>query len=68
MKPDWKDAPEWAKHLAMDGDGEWYWYSHLPESYARGNCWLMHSTEIDARSQYAGTQTTNWLETLERRP
>lgn len=31
MKPDWKDAPEWAKWLAMDEDGEWFWFENKPE-------------------------------------
>lgn len=31
MKPDWKDAPEWAQWLAMDGDGVWYWHQCQPE-------------------------------------
>lgn len=30
MKPDWKDAPEWAMWLAMDMDGEWYWFEKAP--------------------------------------
>ena len=30
MKPDWKDAPAWANWLAMDSDGEWYWYALEP--------------------------------------
>jgi hypothetical protein len=30
MKPDWKDAPEWAKWLAMDYDGAWFWYADKP--------------------------------------
>ncbi len=30
MKPDWKDAPEWANWMAMDCDGEWYWYADVP--------------------------------------
>lgn len=29
--PDWKDAPEWANWLAMDGDESWFWYEHRPE-------------------------------------
>lgn len=39
MKPDWKDAPEWAEYLAMDGDGEWVWFQSEP--YRRGNHWLV---------------------------
>ena len=30
-KPDWKDAPEWAQWLAMDGDGAWWWFQNEPE-------------------------------------
>jgi hypothetical protein len=30
MKPDWKDAPEWAQWLAMDPDGSWWWFEHEP--------------------------------------
>jgi len=28
--PDWNDAPEWANYVAMDDDGEWYWYENEP--------------------------------------
>lgn len=31
MKPDWKDAPEWAQWLAMDPDGDWYWFEAEPD-------------------------------------
>ena len=30
MKPDWKDAPEWANWLALDIEG-WQWFSVVPE-------------------------------------
>jgi hypothetical protein len=30
-KPDWKDAPKWANWLAMDGDGQWWWYEDEPK-------------------------------------
>ena len=29
-KPDWKDAPEWAQWLAMDINGDWWWYEGQP--------------------------------------
>lgn len=38
MKPDWKDAPEWAGWLARDSDGEWYWYEEKPKKAEK--CWL----------------------------
>ena len=31
MKPDWKDAPEWANWLAIDSNGMWYWYKDKPD-------------------------------------
>lgn len=32
MKPDWKDAPEWARWLTMDADGTWCWFEFEPIS------------------------------------
>lgn len=29
-KPSWDNAPEWAKYLAMDEDGSWFWYQYQP--------------------------------------
>ena len=37
MKPDWKDAPEWANYLAMDEDGSWWWFENEP--YTDGDAW-----------------------------
>ena len=34
-KPDWSSAPEWAEYLAMDGDGEWWWYEVEPTLIGR---------------------------------
>lgn len=30
MKPDWKDAPDWANWIAMDRDGWWTWFASKP--------------------------------------
>lgn len=30
MKPDWKDAPEWALYRATDSDGTTYWHETSP--------------------------------------
>ncbi len=27
----WDSAPSWAKWLAMDKNGKWFWYSHKPD-------------------------------------
>ena len=36
MKPNWKDAPEWAQWLAMDDNWQWFWYEKKPRL---GNGW-----------------------------
>ena len=30
MKPNWKDAPDWANWLAMNEDGAWTWFEEKP--------------------------------------
>lgn len=30
MKPDWKDAPDWANWLVMDEVGTYWWYENKP--------------------------------------
>ena len=32
-KPDWKDAPKWAKWVSQDTDGGWWWYECKPTWY-----------------------------------
>jgi hypothetical protein len=60
MKPDWKDAPEWANWLAMDESGEWYWYDMAPDT---GSCsWVSLG-----RSCSAGVGE-RWEDTLTKRP
>lgn len=60
MKPDWKDAPEWAQWLAMDSDGSWWWFADKPEKY---NDFDWRS---DARFQKASV--LGWDYSLESRP
>ena len=61
MKPDWKDAPEWANYLAMDEDGQWFWYENRPK---------LDSLEwLDCtRFQPASGTGTSWKDSLEKRP
>lgn len=59
MKPDWKDAPEWATHLAQMLDGTWIWFENEP--YRSGEVWRSDS----GRWAVAGVW---WGYTLEARP
>ena len=61
MKPDWKDAPEWAKYFAMDADGSGYWYERKPVRF--DSSWLPD----DFRFAIAGN-FTDWRQSLEQRP
>ncbi len=60
MKPDWKDAPSWARYLAMDYDGTWYFYENIPEDGSIA--WLITC----GKDRCAGI--SNWRDTLEERP
>jgi hypothetical protein len=64
MKPEWKDAPEWAKYLAMDEDGRWWWYELEPFGGQHG--WFDGKFAMQTKAK---VKTTNhWHETLEERP
>lgn len=66
MKPNWKDAPPEATHLAQENSGKWYWFDEKPYSqFLLG--WLI-SLECDR--VFAGSDSYNpdWAQTLEERP
>lgn len=60
MKLNWDDAPEWARFLAMDEDGEWYWYENEPIIGLTG--WARK----DGKAAYAGE--SHWRHSLKTRP
>ena len=66
-KPNWKDAPEWAKWLARDKDGKWFWYETKPEpdSLIDGDMWC---TLERGRHEIASEPDASWMGTLESRP
>jgi len=63
MKPDWKDAPAWARYLAMDADGAWSWFEYEPQ-------WIPNMGHWSAAPRYE--QAYHTLEqaanSLEERP
>jgi hypothetical protein len=36
MKPDWKEAPDWAEFLVLTPTGDWWWYECNPETGEEG--------------------------------
>ena len=63
MKPDWKDAPEWAQWLAMDRNGEWYWHELEPEPNEFYGEWVSLG-----KIQKVNTQNPIWKGNLKQRP
>jgi hypothetical protein len=68
MKPDWKDAPEWAKFLAQDCDGRWHWFEAKPEWDDGPGEWVYADDTPDtSRFQQAAAEVSHEY-TLEPRP
>lgn len=61
MKPDWKDAPSWANWMAMDEDGQWFWFENKPVR-DDGCWWQIGKYESACVYSYA------WKESVEARP
>jgi hypothetical protein len=63
MKPDWKEAPDWANWLAQDMTGAWFWYEHRPEPQSYGS-WV----HLEGKAARAKIENPEWINTLTRRP
>lgn len=61
MKPDWNDAPEWARYMAQDSDGSWFWYENEP--IAQKSYFLSNGNLQPCRKE-----NPNWRSTVEERP
>lgn len=61
MKPDWKDAPEWANWLAQDLTGAWYWYERRPNL-------LTHAWDELTGGKIQSVDHPSWSKSLEERP
>lgn len=38
-------VPKWARYMAQDSDGEWYWYQHKPRLNSGEKVWLPQGGE-----------------------
>jgi hypothetical protein len=65
-KPDWKDAPNWAKYLAQDMDWQWGWYENKPRISPYSHTWFWEDGEWQEAIPVA--ENKEWKETLEPRP
>jgi hypothetical protein len=60
----WKYAPEWANYLAMDADGDWFWYESEPA--AATYAWDCGAVCMVLRHDFP--PAAGWAKTLEARP
>ena len=62
MKPDWNDAPEWANYVAMDKNGDWFWYEYEPLLTPGSHGFYVHT------GKNGRVEKKNWQESLQKRP
>lgn len=68
MKPEWSDAPAWAKWLARDPNGDWNWYDERPTvTTANGGAWTDDGYGWMKAGNY-GQSANGWERSLEPRP
>lgn len=60
MKPDWKDAPEWANYMARDADGEWRVFEIQPSIDEARKIWTPNQGRHEVLK--------HWQDSMERRP
>lgn len=60
MKPSVEYAPRWAKWLAQNADGKWYWFEYQPTA-VDGEWHAVRYT----RKELANPEEVPWHETLE---
>lgn len=65
MKPDWNDAPDWAKYLACDRNGEWWWFEFKPHC-DEGISWQRKRGKCMEASVWLSEEVVE--DSLERRP
>lgn len=63
MKPDWKDAPEWANYMAADENNRWYWYEKKP--VLDGDGWMNAS---GGKAMKARATVYDWTRSIQARP
>lgn len=66
-KPSWNDAPEWAKYLAQDRAGSWWWYEEKPDYMDWSGSWSVKDFGL-SRVRVAHEVDDGSAQSLEMRP
>lgn len=64
-QPDWNQAPEWAKYLAMDEDGEFYYFEESP---SMAGCSWQPQSHGELGETFDHGYKGNWQDSLRKRP
>lgn len=66
---DWSKMPAWANWVAMDENGEWFWYSEEPRLNQCLTEWIPSGSDCgQIPPEYTPTFTGNWHDSLVERP
>lgn len=69
MKPNWKDAPEWANWLAQARHGSWWWFGNLPEPDDSIGTWIpKFNGDCLIACQSTHQYIKYWMHTIEKKP
>lgn len=63
MTPDWNKAPMWAQYVAMDANGEWWWYEFKPTPIKGEEYFLAVGKHERAILRHSG-----WKKSIQQRP
>lgn len=68
----WNDAPEWANYVAMDEDGDWFWFEDEPcvecGSAHYSGYWDITRILSKCKHYKNGYSLDKWHRTLQKRP
>lgn len=68
-KPDWSTAPNWAKWVAQDADGQWIWFDdEKPVASAPHGRWQTGWLNMYKETGIYTAKRGDWIRTLEGRP
>jgi len=67
LKPSWEKAPVWAKWLAQDKDGKWFWYEREP--FQSDDFWdFLYGLDSKYKLAMKGEPNERWDTTLIKKP
>ena len=60
----WVDVPKWARWLARDANGTWFWYQHRPRALPGDDEWSLTRDNTEIEKAGVGTHPRDFTEQL----